>query len=153
MAARGYWWAAPRICQNSFRLRVFWRLHPPPARGVITSLLQAPPPSVFAPAVFLSSACRHQCICCQGAWEARGRNNISIQSSRQNLDSVKSSSTMTPHRLSRTVLRMSVWGLTHAVGFVVFPKSYVKVAPNWTFLKEKHSSLFFWLSFPSSLHF
>lgn len=139
MAARRYWWAAPRICQNSFRLRVFWRLHPLPVRRVITSLLQAPPPSVFAPAVFLSSACRHQRICCQRAWEARGRNSISIQSSRQNLDSVKSSSAMTPHRLSRTVLRMSVWGLTHAVRFVVFPKSYVKRPRPLLFLSQLHN--------------
>lgn len=45
----GYWWAVPRVCQNSFKSWLFWCLLSPTRCGVITSSSRAAPPSpVFA---------------------------------------------------------------------------------------------------------
>lgn len=82
---RGYWWAAPRVCQNSFKSGIFWCLLPLMMCGVITSLLEAAP-SIFALPCSLSlslapSVCPYQCVCYQRGWEERGRNNISTRSS------------------------------------------------------------------------
>lgn len=92
----------------------------PPADEVWSyyQLVTGCPPSFSALPLCLS-ICLSLSMWLLRGWEWRGRKNISIQSSLQNLSSTKINSTMTPARLSCTVSKVSVECLTQAVGFLM----------------------------------
>lgn len=117
----GYWWAAPRLRQNSFKSWLFWCLPPPTRCGVITSSSRAAPLSHLcsAPRYLHLSVLINVSAVREGGNAGGGRKNISIQSSLQNLSSTKSNSSMTAARLSCTVSKVSVECLTQAVGFLM----------------------------------
>ena len=97
----GYWWALPRVYQNSFKscLLALTRC------GVITSSSRAAP-------LLLS-------FLYQRGGGRKGRKNISIQRSFQSLSSTKSNSAMMPAKLKCTVSNVSVECLTQSVGFLM----------------------------------
>lgn len=114
--SRRYWLAAPSVCQASFMWRVFLWLY-----YTCSSYEQLLPPCYGlhlrpfnCPLLNLSVLIRVAAV-----RDGRESNNISIQSSLQNLSRTKSNSTMMVAMLSRAVSKVSVEGLTQPVGSVM----------------------------------